>query len=534
MNHHRKVLEMLILSYHPCWEVFRSDLSYHSISLYLLLSSSYDKGIVRYDSATTDVIAVPGSGTIRLIGLVKPDSKLNGIPKIAELTFTGLLSTSVNMAPSGVVMADKAGKSIPMKAKGPSCAAVLLGDVSNDCKVDITDAALIQTYVREMQTNFASVIGQAISTDLTTNQKNRMDVDQSGIVDYYDAQFLQNALVGYTKFISSFSVLPPTVPSCDLKVTAELKNIDQTAATNTRAFAVFTYTDSTLNAEFTSSGMAGSTSFTLKSGLNRYGRVFEMQKSSNGSFSLTSVKPKLSKSDVGVSLVIVATSASVGSKVSSSFVKPANITGSKSTVTITSGISIDIYDSFGPQKRVNFSSSYQLCNGKTVSKHLRLIFDSDFSLVRGKEAKFIADFKSFFEAKYRTSTREVVASNITVKAGSIIVEFDVTVIQSQETQFISDVTNDVKNGLTFKFESNSMTAAQTLTVDGKEKIPTPKAAESDNKILIIIIVVVVVFCLLFAAIVIFICYRKKHMGSKRIDSVTKRYNRNSKGTCFID
>ena len=473
--------------------------------------------MVRYDSATSDFIVVSGSGTIRLIGLVKTDSKINGIPKIAELTFTGLLSSSVNMTPSGIIMVDKAGKSIPVKAKGVSCAAVLLGDINNDCKVDISDAALVQTYARELKTSFTSVIGKAISSELSSNQKSKMDADMNGVVDYFDGIFLQNALVGYTKLISSFVVEPPSVPSCDLKVTAVLKNTDQTAATNARAFAVFTYIDSTLNTEFTASGMTGTASFTLKSGLNRNGRVFEMTKSSNGSFILTGVKPKITKNNVGVTLVIVSATSSSGSKVSSSFVKPANLTGSKTTVTIASGISTDIYDSFSPQKKANFSSSNSLCSGKTVSKRLRLRFNADFGLIRGKEAKFIADFKSFFEAKYRTSQREVVASNITVKAGSIIVDFDVTVIQSHESQFINDVTNDVKNGLTFNFESNSMTAAQTLQVDGEEKIPKPKAASSNNKVLIIAIVVVVVVCLLFIAIVIFVCYRKKRKDSKKVE-----------------
>ena len=498
---------------------------------------SYDKGIVRYDSATTDFLAIAGSGTIRLIGLVKGDSKINGIPKVADLTFTGLLSVSVNMSPSGIIMADKSGQRIPVKAKGPNCAAVNLGDINNDCGVDISDAALIQTYAREMQTNFVSAIGKTLFADLTTNQKQRMDVDQNGIVDYHDGKFLESALVGYTKLISSFTIQVPSVPSCEFKVTAALKNIDQTAATNTRAFAVFTYSDNSLNTEFTSSGMAGSASFTLKSGSNRYGRFFEMQKSSNGSFVLTNIKPKLSKNNVGISLVVVVTTTSAGSKVSSSFVKPANVTGSKSTVTFASGISIDIYDSFLPEERANFSSSYNLCHGKTVSKHLRLIFNSDFSLVRGKEVKFIAEFKSFFETKYRTPTRDVVASNITVKAGSVIVEFDVTVIQSQESQFVDDVTKDVKNGLTFNFESNSMTAAQTLLIDGKETISSPKPAESDNNIVIIVILVVIISCLLFVAIVLFICYRKKHVVSKRINSVSRKYSGFTKGRyslIFID
>lgn len=482
--------------------------------------------MVRYDSAATDLIVLPGSGKIRLIGLVKTDDQMNGIPKIADLTFTGLFSTSVDMIPSEIIMADKSGKIIPVKASVPSCAAVVLGDVNNDCSVDVSDAALVQTYAREMRTNFASAIGRAIYSELSATQKARMDVDTNGVADSYDGRFLLDAIAGYTKLIESFVVSPPTAPSCDLKITAVLKNEDQTAAINTRAFAVFTYPDSTLNAELTSSGMLGSVSFELSSGSCKHGRAFEMTKSTNGTFILTGVKPKITKNNVGLTLVIVTTTSSAGSKVSSSFVKPANITGSKKTVYFVAGIAIDVYDSFRPQVTANFSSPNSLCNGNTVSKRLQMRFKAEFSLIVGKEAKFVAEFKTFFEAKYSTRTRQVVAANISVTAGSIVVDFDVTILKSQETQFINDVKNDVKDGLSFNFESNTLTTAQTLKVDGEEKIPPPQTAKSDKKILIIVIVVVVVFFLLFIGIVALICYRKKRMGSKKIQAIVTKQEPN--------
>lgn len=485
-----------------------------------MTSFSYDKGIVRYDSASTDFIALPGSDTIRLIGLVKTDAKINGIPKIADLTFTGLLSVPLNMTPSGVIMADKAGKGIPTKVKGTQCPSVILGDINNDCNVDITDAALVQTYVRESKTNFVSTIGRAISAEVSSNQKTRMDVDKNGVIGHHDGKFLLNVLVGYTKLISSFTVQTPSLPSCDLKVIATLNNTDQTTATNTRAFAVLTYTDNTLNTELTASGMPGTVSYTLASGLN--GRVFEMTKSSNGQYILTGVKPKITKNNVGVTLIIAVTTAVSGTKISSSFVKPANISGNRTSVSIASGIAIDIYDSFKPQQRANFSSRANLCNSKTVSKHLQMTFKADFSLILGKEAKFIAEFKVFFEAKYNSVSRGVIVSNITVKAGSIIVDFDVTVTQSEESGFINDVTNDVKNGMTFQFESNSMMTAQTLKVDGNEKILPPPQAKSDNRILIIIVILVVVFCLLFIVVLIYVCYRKKQKNSKKVEGFSSK------------
>eukprot|EP00795_Rhopilema_esculentum_P009048 gene9048-16692_t len=485
---------------------------------------SYDKGIVRYDSASSDLIAVPGSGTVRLIGLVKTNSKTTGIPKIADLTFTGLFSTSTTMTPKNVTIADKAGKEIPSKAKGPACAAVFLGDVNKDCSVNILDAALIQTYARELLTNFASPIGKALQNDLSSVQKSSMDVDQNSVVDFHDASFLLNVLVGYSRLISSFTVQPPSAPSCDLVISASLKNKDQTAATNTRAFVVMAYKDSTFNTELTASGLTGVKSFTLSSGAYRYGRVFELTKASNGNFEMKSVKPKLTKNGVGVTLVIV-TSTSSGSKVASSFVKPATISGSKTSVTIATGITLDVFDSFRPQTSANFTSQNNLCTSQTVTKRMSLKFNADFSKVVGKEAKFISEFKTFFESKYKTSSRPVAVSGVTIKAGSIIVDFNVTVIQSQENTLIDDVSNDVKRGLTFTFESNNMVAHQTLKVDGQEKIPPPKAATSDNKTLIIILVIVAFIILVFIAVAIFVCYRKKRLRSEKVRSLEKDNSR---------
>ena len=448
---------------------------------------------------------------------MKTDKQMMGIPKIAQLRFTGLLSVAASITASSVKMADKSGETVPVQAKGPTCSAVLLGDVNNDCTINILDAALVQSYARELRTNFASPVGKALSGKISSIKKDTFDVDKNGVVDYYDGRFLMNAIAGYTKLISSFVVQPPFLPNCDLNMTAVLKNTDQTFASSTRAFVVFTYADNALNSELSASGMQGTVSFTLASGVNRHGRVFEMAISSTGAFVFTGARPKLTKDNVGVSLVVVASTVLSGAKVSSCFVKPANLTGGKRAVSIATGISINIYDSFEPQKKVNFSSLNALCSGKTITKRLQLVFNSDFNLIVGKESRFISDFKAFFETKYRRATREIFLANVTVKAGSIVVSFDVTVTQAHESQFVSDVTNDVKKGLTFSFDANDMTTAQTLMVDGKERIPPPPAAKSSNKILIIVIVVVVVFCVLFIAIAVFLCNRKKHVGSKRIE-----------------
>ena len=494
-------------------------------------SLSYDRGIVSYESAVTDLLAIRTSGAVRLFGLVKADSKITGISKIAELTFIGLLSASVNMTPSGVVMADKAGKGIPTLATEPTCDFGPILSINGDCVEDIRDAALIQTYVREMRSNFSSAIGKALSANLTIFQKDSMDVDYNGVIDYYDAKCLQNVLIDYTKSIDSFTAERPLLPECNLKVQAILRGEEFNIVTNTRAFVVFTYSDSSLNTEFTSVGMTGCASFKLKSGSNRYGRVFELEESFDGSFVFTGVKLKLPKNDIGITLVIVVATPD-GSMVSSSFVKPANTTGSKSSITVAKGISFDIYDSFEPQMRTNFSSSLSLCYGKTISMQIRLTFNSNFSLIRGKEVEFITDFKFAFQNIHAAAT-DVFASNFTVRAGSIIIEFDVIILESQESQFINELMFAIKNDFILHFASTDMIAAQTLVINGKENIPSPKQSESDSYRLVIKTIVIVIFCATALAIVIIVCYRKKHTSSKRTICFTERCSGFTEGRCIL-
>ena len=92
------------------------------------ISCRYDSSVIRYDSASTNLATNHSTGTIRLLGLVKPDKKYVGIPKVADLTFTGLLSTSVSFTVSNVKMADKAALKIPAAATPAPCALAILGN----------------------------------------------------------------------------------------------------------------------------------------------------------------------------------------------------------------------------------------------------------------------------------------------------------------------------------------------------------------------------------------------------------------------
>ena len=481
---------------------------------------TYDTSVMRYQSTVSDFLVIPATGSIRIIGLSTTSKKRVGVPKIADISFTGALSTSTELNYRNVLLADKMAESIPIPAVKPTaCSREILGDANKDCVVDIRDAAFIQTYTRESRSGFASQLGQKFTRDVSSSQKSAMDIDKNGVVGYNDATMAMSVVLGYSKFIATQSITTPQAPACKLLISASLKNKDGTAATNTQAFVILSYKDSSLNSELTSSGLTGIKSYTLASGANKYGRVFQLNQTSTGIFKMEALKPTVTKNGVGVTLIVVVTTSAKELKVTDTFRKPAVASGSPSSITISSGVVVAISETYQAQNVANFSVSNSLCKDPSVTKHLKLVFNSNFNSIRGKEAEFVSSFKAFFENKYKKPSREVIASNITVKEGSIIVDFDVTVIVPQGDSLVADVTGDVKSGLTFNFGSESMQASQTLIVDGKENIPPPQPGKGSSKnTLIIVIVVVVVVVLIFVVVALYLWVRKRKFRNEKVSS----------------
>eukprot|EP00794_Sanderia_malayensis_P006712 gene6712-7474_t len=478
---------------------------------------TYDSSIIRYVSIATDYIAMPSLEHIRILGLVSHNKTMIGIPKIADITFTGILSIASTAGLKDAILMDKNAEQIPQQLVKPTaCPQMTIGDANKDCFVDIRDAAFIQTYAREAMNGFTSAVGRRLQSEVNDVQRLSLDTDKNGMVDYEDAKMSRDVLLGYSAFISNVTLANPAAPDCKLAITASLRNMRGDAVSNAQAFVVFSYTSNALNAELSNSGLASVTSYSLAG--NVHGTVIKLNSLGSGLYKIESTNPKLRKNGVGMTLVFSLTTSASQIKVTDTFKKPSNsMAGSKVTVDFGSGIKADVYQLYAPQSVVNFTEPNSICQNPTVTKHFKLKFDMSFNTIQGKEAAFIAAFKSFFLKKYSKPGREIILSNITATPGSIVVGFNVKVLESKKDSIVNDVVGDVKSGLTFSFESTTFTAAPTLVIDGKENIPpTHPVSKGENKTLIIIIVVVVVVLLLFIIVVVVVWLKKRKQRVKTI------------------
>ena len=487
------------------------------------ISVNFDSLILRFDTGLSYFNFEPSMENVRIVGVVEYNKTYFGIPKVAELKFTALKSGTVYPHGSAHALVDIHTNDIPSPASKPAttpCTGTVMGDTNKDCKFDIADAALIQTYIRESLKGFSTTFGQQLSRDLTQQQKTLMDVNKNGVTDYSDAHFLSKVLIGHAKHFSSITVATPNsklVPQiCSFTISTSLKNTDGTPATSTRVFVALSNADAVFMNELQASNIQGNILYDLKSGSQRYGNVVKLALSNTGNFDLIATKSTISKQSVGITMIQVVTTPSGKIVTTSTYKHAADSTG-QTNVTVEAGVVFKVSPSYQPQTIVDFTQTSSICLDPPMTQHIRITFPNDYdAVVKGKENDFIAQFTVFIEAKYTTLSRTVKASNVTVRKGSVIVEFDLETKQSLSQGLVNDLVTDIRNGLTFNFHSNQMKASESLLVDGEEKIVTPGKKPDDDKLVIIIAVVVSLLILLIVLIIVFIIIRRRRRQRKKL------------------
>ena len=491
------------------------------------ISVYFDLSILRFDTGMSYFNFEPSTENVRIVGVVEYNKTYFGIPKVAELKFTALKSGTANPHGSANALVDIHTNVIPSPLSKPAitpCTGTVMGDTNKDCKFDIADAALIQTYIRESLKGFSTTFGQQLFRDLTQQQKTLMDVNKNGVTDYSDAHFLSKVLIGHAKHFSSITVATPNsklVPQiCSFTISTSLKNTDGTPGTGTRVFVALSNSDAVFMNELQASNIQGNISYDLNGGSQRYGKVVKLALSNTGNFDLISTKSTISRQSVGITLVQVVTTPSGKIVTTSTYKHAAGSTG-QTNVTVDAGIVFKVSPSYQPQIIVDFTQTSSICLDPPMTQHMRITFPNDYdAVVKGKENDFTVQFTVFIETKYTTLSRTVKASNVTVRKGSVIVEFDLETKQSLSQGLVNDLVTDIRNGLTFNFHSNQMRASESLLVDGEEKIFTPgKKPDDDDKLVIIIVVVVSLLIIIVLVIVLILVRRRRRQRNKLANDV---------------
>lgn len=450
---------------------------------------------------------------VKVFGLTNSGEQVYGIQKIADVkvdaSSPGNVQFSVDVNTLVNQQLEKIASGTPPTT---ACTKTESWDIVSDCKLDIEDAAYIQTYVREQNLGFTTSLGHSLKY-ATPEKKSAMDVDKNGRIDEHDARHLVGVLRGDLPIISSFNVQEPNTTKknaekCSLFIETQLqvKPFDRNAASvsDFKMYVLFTHADGKLRQQLQSSGVSRvSTILMTETADVKYVDVVDMSR--NGAvFTLEMKSSTISLSDAGISFAFVNIQKEV--EISTTMKKSSTASNKVYTLTLDARAgSIGVSDE--PQVKQSILVTSHRCNNPLQKMRMTLRLEGDFdTYVLNKEEEFKTVFKSHFESHMLVQHNKiVVVDNIQVSKGSVVVSFDVEHEPEASDAIVNNVIDDIENNnLNIPFQGNNYPAKPSLLVDDVEHMKSSEE-ENDKTTLYIAIGVLVGLLLLLAVILLIYC-----------------------------
>ncbi|XP_077992871.1 fibrocystin-L-like [Glandiceps talaboti] len=152
-----------------------------------------------------------------------------------------------------------------------------------------------------------------------------------------------------------------------------------------------------------------------------------------------------------------------------------------------------------------------------ASKTVKLEFDAVYStVISGMENYFTIMFINQMSAKYTN----ISISDVELSEGSIVVDFIATGPEIDLDASLVLMYEDVKSGLTLTFNGHTITAMETMQVDGQDYYGNdPQAFTSSSSLAVILGVVFAFLAIVLVCLIVFIWWKKKHSASKDLVSM---------------
>lgn len=121
-------------------------------------------------------------------------------------------------------------------------------------------------------------------------------------------------------------------------------------------------------------------------------------------------------------------------------------------------------------------------------------------------------------------------SNIKLSEGSIVVQFDVQHLQTDQSALLTDLGNDIKDGtLAAVYNSTILVPKKTLLVDGQETLGDRRDEDSTW----IYVVIIIICCIVFILVTMVICLvHMKHKKRNKVMMDTAGYEMTEKQSSF--
>ena len=423
--------------------------------------------------------------------------------EVAQISFVAQNSGVPSVVASSFRTVDTSLGVVPAKSAGP-CNKDVLGDLNQDCELDIVDVAYIQAYVHSAKNGFGDSLGSTMKSLSVAD----VDINLSGSADDNDASLLSSILLGKAYFVADLSLLVPdhsrqSSERCDLRFSVKLTDREGNLVKPPTAEVYFdiAHGSAQVHAQFQSTGFSSGTKIP-KDGSRAFGGLVKAVYS-GGVFSVVSLTSKLQTSNLGVSVV----------QVVSDTVTPLFSGSSSPAYSGDVDVSLGPGDGrlqskggYSPQRAIAVPESGGTCFGSLATVEVEITFDGDYKvLVLGREKEFETEVHAGLSAKYP----QAIFANFTFTEGSINTKFDMTTEKKDMNATIEKMWSDVKDGLKITSNGQEITSKPVMKVNEKDYTVEEATDEGGVSIYVIVGAIIGAVVLIVVLLVIIYCLWKK-------------------------
>lgn len=450
------------------------------------------------DTVTTDLPYTVVGSIINIFGPLMESKALS--ENIGEVAFTSKKSAipQVNVAFFRTV--DKELSPVPpTNVAATPCPDKHLGDINLDCTFDIVDVAFISGYITASS-----------KSRFTEEMKTRMDVTWNEAIENNDAIFLSLIYLEKAKFVTELKYQIPdhdgeSSDRCGLEFAVKLASKDGSAVSSPQAevYFLFSHPGANFGGQFERTTFTAGTKLTVDGALSVDGLIKASYES--GKYFIAATESELESSDVGVSIL---------QEVPFDGMK--HVVAMFLTSSLVSNVSVTTWvknqPSFTPQRKLQISESTATCNDPLVTLPVEITFQGDYDeVVKGREQQF----QSQCESKLSELYPEATITDCRVRKGSIVASFNMTVPESKREATVDKLWEDVKEGLKFEFNGETLTTLAVMKVDGETKKVEPAPEDEDRMpVYIIVVACVGAFVVILILVIVFYCVCRKNKEAK--------------------
>ena len=346
-----------------------------------------------------------------------------------------------------------------------------------------------------------------------------MDFNINGVAERNDAFLLARANLDMVRFVRDLHVTTPNhgneSTDCVLEIIAKLSTRAGNMETNTQVFFELASGKKILSSQLRNTTFDAGELITTYDHVNKlFGGIIKAE-SHDETFKVRATKSQIEITNMGLSMIqVTKDSFRLSPAVTPMFMySHVPVFPSAMRVSLTPDVDMVLRNGHSPQFTVNVSESYATCQDPPVTNNVMLVFENDYTDVRGKEESFTKTITKDVTERFPWIKIE----NIRLAPGSILVYFDVITQKSRMKNTLVALWEMVKSGYTLRAGNTEYHAKPVMRVDGKDYHGNDELSKADENSKFPLGAVVGVCMAITVGVtlaVVYFCYKKRIIRRK--------------------